>query len=142
MIMGSMGLTHRKSDVPADRHWLGCQALRLLSFRSMSFLTRLAAGAVTIVLLAGCLDYDGGGGCEPGPNGIAGNGNFSYVCTGPADPHCDRDSLDRSGTLPSAIARGGRFQLRFQGQSSGVTPISSRSAARSMCRKSRRASTG
>ena len=89
------------------------------------FLARLSAGAVALVLLGGCFEYEGGG-CEPLANGIAGNGNFAYVCTSTADPHCDPGGGNTFGALPNAIARGARFRLRFDGSSTGLAPVSSK----------------
>ena len=90
-----------------------------------SFLARLSTGAVALVLLGGCFELQGGG-CQPLVNGIAGNGNFSYVCTSTADPHCDPGGANMFGALPNAIARGARFRLRFDGSSTGLAPVSSK----------------
>jgi hypothetical protein len=92
----------------------------------MAFLRRLSFAAVGAAFLTGCFTFDSGSGCDfQGTNGLADNGNFSWVCSGTGDPFCDsRDTLV-STSLPSTVARGSRFGLGFRGQRGGVVPVSS-----------------
>ncbi len=60
----------------------------------MAFLRRLSFAALGTAFLTGCFSFDSGSGCDfQGTNGLADNGNFSYVCSGPGDPFRDPSFL-------------------------------------------------
>ncbi len=82
----------------------------------MRFLTRLTVTATVTLVLAGCLDGPNDDGCNHTGNGLAGNGNFTYACTGPADPQCDAPTFGAEATMPTAVARGSEFDLRYGGR--------------------------
>jgi hypothetical protein len=82
-----------------------------------------------VLVLAGCFGSTETNGCGAGKNGLAGNGTFSYDCVGPADPQCDLPSLFTLRPVPSAVAVGALFRLRFD---SGGTlmPVSAKAVGR------------
>ncbi len=74
-------------------------------------------------VLAGCFEGLGTFSDVGGGNGLAENGEFTYVCSSEADPHCDEQSSPEA--LPAVLARGSRFDMRFRG-TRDARPVSSR----------------
>ena len=92
------------------------------------------AGLATALVATGCFNGGGSDGCVPAnANGLVGNGAFSYVCRSEADQGCTGGSgLTPLGAIPSSVARGASFGLRFdgKGRSYDVAPVSTRTVLR------------